>query len=315
MSSSGLLQGVVIDGLSVAVPDNVVTNDYYMTEFGEGVEKFAKMTGVERRCIASHDQTASDLAYIAAERLFATSLCRREEVDAIIFVTQTPDYVLPASACVLHSRFGLNTNCIAFDVNLGCSGFVYGLYLAASLLKTGCEHVLLCGGDTNSKIVSTKDKSLAMLFGDGGFAVSIGKDDSSFPWPYSLETNGTGYKSIIVPSGAYRNRPGNSEARSFGEGIIRSDFDLYMNGPDVFSFTISEVPSSIKSLMFTRGISVQDIDYLVLHQANLFVLKQIAKATKFPMCNVPITITVSETQALHPSLSPYVISLMAREME
>jgi 3-oxoacyl-[acyl-carrier-protein] synthase-3 len=199
---------------------------------------------------------------------------------------------LPSTACVLHHRLGLKKECLAFDINLGCSGFAYGLFVAGSLCRReGIRSVLLCGGDTISKLVSSVDKSSAMLFGDGGYAALLEYTDASDnPWSYLYGTDGAGAKSIIIPSGAHRNKNGAHDVREFGEGVLRSDYDLYLDGIDVFNFTISEVPSAIKRLMKQAERCPENTDFLVLHQANLFILKQIAKLTNFPMEKVPVTI-------------------------
>ncbi|MDD2598651.1 MAG: ketoacyl-ACP synthase III [Kiritimatiellae bacterium] len=292
-AASGILSNVEIRAISCAVPDNLVGNEQFVGSFGvEVVEKSAKMTGVTRRCISLPEQTASDLSYVAAKRLFDEGRAERDEIDALIFVSQTPDYVCPATACVLHHRLGLKKECLSFDINLGCSGFVYGLFVAGSICRQeGIRNVLLCGGDTITKLISPEDKSSAMLFGDGGFATllaSTGENNNS--WNYLFGTDGSGYKAIIAPSGAQRNKDGSREIRESGEGIRRSDYDLFMDGMEVFNFTISEVPSAIKRLMGQAGHTPEDTDLLVLHQANLFILKQISKMTKLPMEKVPVTI-------------------------
>lgn len=291
-SASGVLDHVEIRAVSCVVPDDPVGNEHFVEFFGEGVEKFAKMTGVTRRCVAMPDQTASDLSYVAAKRLFAAGKAAPAEIDAIIFVSQTPDYVLPATACVLHHRLGLKKECLAFDINLGCSGFVYGLFVAGSLCRReGIRNILLCGGDTISKVVSPTDKSAAMLFGDGGFATLLAYTElNNNPLHYLYGTDGSGNKAIMIPSGAHRNKLGSHEVRETGDGILRSDYHLYMDGTEVFNFTISEVPCAIKRLMGLAGRTPDNTDLLVLHQANLFILKQIAKMTKFSMEKVPVTI-------------------------
>jgi 3-oxoacyl-[acyl-carrier-protein] synthase-3 len=290
-AASGILRGIEISAMACAVPEHVVENDCFLERFGDGVAKFAKMTGVTSRHIAQAGQTASDLSCVAAKKVLDSNRVSREEIDALIFVSQTPDYVLPSTACVLHHRLGLKKTCLAFDINLGCSGFVYGLFVAASLCQQeGIRSVMLCGGDTITKLVSPQDRSAAMLFGDGGFAAVVSKQKTgSSIWHYLFGTDGQGFKSIIVPSGTQRNTSGNREVRECGEGIFRSDYDLYMDGTEVFNFTISEVPAAIKCLMGQAGRCSDNTDYLLLHQANLFILKQIAKMTSFPMDKVPVS--------------------------
>ena len=291
MAASGVLENIAIRGVSCAVPENRVDNSAFINHFGtEVVEGFTKMTGVISRYITLPEQTASDLAFVAASRLLESIGWLRDTIEGIIFVTQTPDYILPATACVLHHRLGLGKNCVAFDVKLGCSGFVYGLFIAGSLCrKDGVTRILLCGGDTITKSVAENDRSAAMLFGDGGFAVALEYSVSQPVWNYLFQTDGSGFKNIIIPAGAFRHPVGNPEIREFGEGIWRADHNLYMNGINVFNFTISEVPASIKHLMAQAGKTPELIDMLVLHQANLFILKNIAKMTKFSMGKVPVS--------------------------
>jgi 3-oxoacyl-[acyl-carrier-protein] synthase-3 len=291
MATSGLLENIAIRGISCVVPDNCVENSAFIAQFGqEGVDKFSAMTGVIKRHVALKEQTASDLSYVAIERLLEKIAWDRKSIDGVVFVSQTPDYVLPATACVLHHRLHLEKNCIAFDMNLGCSGFVYGLFVAGSMCrKGGVSRIVLCGGDTSTKPISARDKSAAMLFGDSGFAVALEFDENATPWNYLFRTDGSGYNNIIIPAGGFRHPHGNLEVREFGEGIWRADDNLYMNGTDVFSFTISEVPAAIKQLMSLTNRTPENTDLLVLHQANCFILKNIAKMTKFPMAKVPVS--------------------------
>lgn len=291
MSTSGQLENIAIRGVSCVVPETLVGNGTFLEQFGEEViEKFAKMTGVVSRRVASASQTASDFAFCAAERLLGEIGWARESIDGVVFVSQMPDYMLPATACVLQHRLGLSKNCIAFDMNLGCSGFVYGLFVAGSLCREGrISRILVCGGDTSTKVISRRDRSAAMLFGDSGFAVAIEYDKHVKPWHYLFRTDGGGFKNIIVPAGGFRHPVGNMSVREFGEGVWRSDENLYMNGTEVFNFTISEVPSAIKQLMSMADITPEEVDYLVLHQANCFILKNIAKLTRFPMDKVPVS--------------------------
>lgn len=291
MATSGLLENIAIRGISCTVPDNRVDNSFFVERFGaEAVEGFAKMTGVVGRHVAHPEQTTSDLSFVAASRLLDCIGWLRDSIDGLVFVTQTPDYILPATACVLHHRLGLSKNCLAFDMNLGCSGFVYGLFVAGSLCrKNQLTRVLLCGGDISTRRISENDKSAAMLFGDSGFAVAMEYSESAAPWNYLFRTDGSGFKNIIVPAGMFRHPVGNQDIREFGEGIWRADHHLYMNGINVFNFTISEVPTAIKQLMAQAGSTPENIDMLVLHQANLFILKNVARMTKFPMGKVPVS--------------------------
>ena len=291
---TGILKNVGIKGIACVVPDNAVSYEAFYDTFGkDSVDKFVSMTGVKIRNISVKQQTASDLCYLSAKKLMESLAWAPESVDAVLFISQTPDYRLPATACVLHERLGLDDNCLAFDINLGCSGYVYGLQMAGALMQTGdIKRVLLLCGDTPSKVVSPIDKSTSMLFGDCGSATAIERvlDKQNSEIKYMLKTRGNGYKAIIVPSGCYRNTDGSNIRTEMEESIIRSDYELYMNGMDVFNFTISDVPKAIDEFNKYYNISIDDIDAIILHQANLFMLKHITKKLKYPFDKVPITL-------------------------
>lgn len=285
------LEGIAIRGISCAVPDNQVDNTSFYSQFGqENVDNFINMTGVKSTYRTPEEQTASDLCFVAADRLIREKEIQPEEIGACVFISQTPDYRLPATACVLHKRLGLSKECMAFDVNLGCSGWVYGVNIVGSLMKTtNIQKALLLFGDTSIKTACPEDKSAVMLFGEAGSATLLVKEDNSRIFG-ELMTDGEGFKAIIMPSGAYRNRNGSHERVVWGDGNIRSDYDGYMNGTDVFSFTITQVPKTIKRHLQEMDATPDQYDALVLHQANLYILKQISKKTKFPMERIPISI-------------------------
>jgi len=285
------LSGVKIAGVACAVPEPVDDLSGYRAVFGDkSVDKFIHMIGVKQRHIAREEQTASDLAYAAAQYLLEQESVDRQELGACILVTQTPDYRLPSTACVLHKRLGLPRNCLAFDVNLGCSGYVYGLNIAASLMKS--NHIakcLLLTADTLNKAVSEEDKVNCMLMGDAGAATLLVLDKNTRMYG-SFKSDGNGFKSLIVPAGAYRNRQSSRERTVWKDGGRRSDFELYMNGMEVFVFTISEVPELIREHMSWRGRDASDYDAFVLHQANYYILEQVAKKAKIPFSKVPVSV-------------------------
>lgn len=285
------LNGIGIKGICCAVPKMKVDNTEFYEVFGEeNVENFIKMTGVRSTYKAIREQTASDLCYIAAMNLLAKKGIDPEEIGACIFVSQTPDYRIPATACVLHKRLGLKKDCVAFDVNLGCSGWTYGVYILGSLMQSSnITKALLLFGDTIKKNVAPLDKSAVMLFGDAGSATLLEKDPNSVLFG-EMMTDGAGFKAIITPSGAYRNTDGSYERTQWQDGNVRSDYDLVMNGTDVFSFTITQVPKMIKTHLNQTGEQPDGYDAVVLHQANLFILQQISKKTKFPMDKIPVSI-------------------------
>ena len=289
-----VLDGISIRGIACAVPDNKVDNTEYYRQFGkEKVDTVTKVTGVRSSYRTTEEQTASDLCFVAANTLLENKGVGRDEIGACVFVSHTPDYTLPATACVLHKRLRLPLSCVAFDINLGCSGWVYGLNVVGSLMLTSnIDKALLLFGDTSIKTASPEDNLSVMLFGEGGSATLLEKDNVGCI-KGELMTDGDGYKSIIIPSGAYRNRNGSRERRKWRDGVVRSDFDLYMNGTDVFAFSISKVPEMINNFVAgqEKGRPAQEIyDALVLHQANLFILRQISKKTKIPMDMIPVSI-------------------------
>ncbi len=235
----------------------------------------------------------SDLCQVATERLLKKLEWTSESIDALIFVTQTPDYVLPATSCSLQRRLGLSKRCAVFDVNLGCSGYVYGLWLAARILDgIGFRRALLLVGDTISRIVSPSDRSTAMLFGDAGTATALERSDDSFDMLFELGSDGSGENSLIVPAGSFR-CPSTYETgiRSEREGgNLRSDEDLFMDGAEVFNFTTREVVPLIQNILARRGWSTEELDALVLHQASQFILKHLAKRLGLPDEKVPSTL-------------------------
>lgn len=286
-------KGISVAGIMTVVPKNKeMIMERYAASFGsEAVEQFTKTTGVLERRLALKEQTASDFAFVAARELLVKKEIDKNDIGILIFVTQTPDYRIPSTACVLHKRLELGKDCIAFDINLGCSGYVYGMQVASSLLMTtNCKYALLLVGDTINKGISQEDKSAAMLFGDSGSATLLEKkqEDSSVI-KTAYRTDGNGFKAIIMPAGGYRNLNGSNEKVVWADGNSRSDNELYMNGVDVFSFTISEVPAIINDYFEVNGKNKEDYDVYVMHQANCYILKQVVKRCKLPKEKVPIS--------------------------
>lgn len=278
-----IFDNIHILGVSAAVPTkkSVLLDDYSCIFGEENVLKFSKTTGVLERRIASTDQTASDLSFVAAKRLLENKNISKNDIGICVFVTQTPDYRIPSTACVLHKRLELPKDCIAFDINLGCSGYVYGLQVVSSLLQSSnASKALLLVGDTITKTIAPKDSSAVMLFGDAGSATLLEKRNGVGAIHTAYRTDGTGFKSIIIPAGAYRNRESINRRVIWSDGNERSDYELYMNGVDVFSFTISEVPSLFNEFFEINGYQKQEYDCFAFHQANQYILRQLVKLTK-----------------------------------
>lgn len=281
--ASGALNNVEVKGIACAVPDNIKRNEEYNQVFGEeSVQKFINMTGIKTRHVALDDQCASDLCYVAAEKLMEKLSWEPSSIDALILFTQTPDYAVPATACVLQHRLGLSEDCIAFDVNLGCSAYVYGIWLAATMISTqNINRVLLLVGDTSNFGINQNDSATAMIFGDGGSATALERAEGK-SLKYFLKTKGSGFKSIMVPAGHARSR-----SKTNVEG---SEYELAMNGSDIFSFTISEIPRSVNSFMSQYKIDKGEVDMYVFHQANLYILKHVTKKLGIPMEKVAVSI-------------------------
>lgn len=283
---------IAVTGISSAVPKTIVQLDAFHEVFGQSVvAKFRKMTGVQQYRKAAALQTASDLGFVAAQKLIAAKQVEKDEIGIIVFVSKTPDYRVPATACVLHKRLELPKDCMAFDINLGCSGFVYGIQVVCSLLESlNTKYGLLIAGDTTTKVVSNQDKSVAMLFGDGTSATIFEKRDHADPIKVQTKSDGNGFKAIMIPAGGFRFHHVPEEPRVWEDGNVRSDYDLYVNGTEVFNFTVSEIPKMVQEYMKEHQLQADAFDCFVFHQANEFMLKQIIKKAKLPAEKVPINI-------------------------
>lgn len=280
-----ILRDVRIVGISGALPSTAASVQEFNDVFGEAaVAKIAASTGVQSRQIAKGLCT-SDLCAEAARSLLEAGKIDPASIDALIFVTQTPDYLLPATACVLQAKLGLPQHVAAFDVNLGCSGYVYGLWLAGCLIAAGgSRRVLLLVGDTITRITSPDDRSVALLFGDAGTATLLEASPGSEPMYFSLGTDGRGERNLIVPAGGFR-QPADASSRTRVEqesGNVRADTDLFMNGAEIFAFTLARVPAMVREVLQASGNSVETVDAFVFHQANRFMLQHLAKRMAVP---------------------------------
>lgn len=284
-----------ITALAAAVPRTVIDN-YEYTQYFDAVQvrQIVDKTGVRQRRFADSETCASDLCYAAAERLIADNNINRDEIDLLVFISQTPDYRMPATSIILQQRLGLSKNTIAFDISLGCSGFLYALSVVYSMMSTGClRKALVLDGETRSKVYSPKDRRTAFLFGDGGAAVLVEKSDVFGKSYFSLHSDGTKEDLIKIDGGGYRHQ---SSADTLTErvvdeyGNIRSDEQGYMKGADVFNFVIVEIPRDIRGLFEYAGVSIDAPDYYVFHQANDFINGYLRKKLKLDAGRIPSTI-------------------------
>jgi 3-oxoacyl-[acyl-carrier-protein] synthase-3 len=281
--------------MASAVPAEMRTVADVAAVFGQAdADKLTENNGVKQRFVVpSGDMTTSDLCNAAARQLFEADNIDPATVEGLIFVSQTPDYVLPATACGLQHRLSIPTSCAAFDVNLGCSGFVYGLSMAAAFVASGAmKRVLVCAGDTSSRLVAPEDRSTATLFGDAGTATIVEHDPSAKPMHFVLGSDGKGAEHLIIPAGGSRKpRSEGTAARTEREGgNIRSDEDLYMNGPEIFIFTLKEVPRLVSTTLERAGWKAEEVDAYVFHQANRFMLQHLAKKMKLPTDKVVLAL-------------------------
>jgi 3-oxoacyl-[acyl-carrier-protein] synthase-3 len=248
-------------------------------------EKLKAKTGIDRRHIAAAGETAADLAVAAAERLFAGTEVARVEIDYLIFCTQAPDYALPTSACLIHRRLGLRPGAGALDMNLGCSGFVYGLGLAQGLIQSGqAARVLLLTADTYSKFIDIDDLGTRSIFGDGAAATLVAASETDGGiGPFVYGTDGKGAEHLIVPTGGARAPEAATDpGYEIGTGERRSGRPLHMNGPEVFNFTLGAVPALVEETLAKAGLGLGDIDLFVFHQANATMLEALRRKLGIP---------------------------------
>lgn len=271
-----------ISGVVACVPKTRINNDIYVDRFGAAAEQIIKMTGVRERPVVEGAVTTADLCEAAASHLLEACGGDKSDIDAVLFISQTPDYRLPATACYLQDRLGIRAGVIAFDINLGCSGYPYGLSMASLLIDSGAARkVLLLVGDTISRIVSPDDRATAMLFGDCGTATLVERGDQEAI--FVLGTDGRGVPNLIVPSGGFRN------AR-IDERNPNPPHCLFMEGSEIFNFTLGAVPALFKQICEESENSVGDFDAILFHQANAFMINHLRKKIKADVDAVPINI-------------------------
>ena len=277
-----------VQAIASYLPETRLTNEQLAHEFGDwDAAKILEKTGVASRPIAGADECASDLGVAAARRLFERGACRPEDVDFLLFCTQSPDYALPSTACLVQDRLGLRTDCGALDFNQGCSGFVYGLSLAKSLVEAGVAgRVLLITAETYSKFIHPRDRSVRTIFGDGAAATLVGalEDEEAFIGPLVLGTDGRGWRNLIVPvSGARRQRtPETAVATERESGNWRSEEQLFMNGPEILTFTLRTVPRAVAALLERWQQPLEAVDYFIFHQASKFMLERLRDKLGIP---------------------------------
>ena len=311
------IDNVTVSGIAACVPKNIERNsESPLFEDEKERHNLIVSTGIEEKRVALEGCCSSDLCFSAAEGLMAELQWNKDDIDALIFVSQTPDFILPATACVLQNRLGLKKECLAFDISLGCSGWIYGMSVVSSLLSTGSinKALLLCG-DLTTRQNCYKDKTSYPLFGDAGTATALCYEEGSEGLRIHLATDGSGAETIIIPDGGYRN-PTNEDSLKFedlGGGKIMTRLHSRLDGMSVFSFAISKAPKSVKSLCEHFNINIEEIDCFPFHQANMFLNETIRNklkidADKMPYCmktfgntscaSLPLTLVVTRRKEL-----------------
>jgi 3-oxoacyl-[acyl-carrier-protein] synthase-3 len=280
----------VLSAVEYYLPERVLTNAELARQYPEWTEeRIEQKLGIVERRIAAEHECASDLAVKAAGRLFATGVCSPQEIDYLLFCTQSPDYFLHTSACLIQDRLGIPQRAGALDFNLGCSGYVYGLSLAKGLVETGqSKNLLLITADTYSKYLHPQDKSVRTLFGDGAAATLVracprpNPPEPSAIGPFVMGTDGRGARNLIVEAGGLRRRSASIELALDENGSPKRDACLHMDGGEIFAFTLDRVPATVTELLAKAGLSREAIDLFVFHQANKYMLEVLRKACSIP---------------------------------
>lgn len=286
-------KNIKVAGVACSVPSNEVKTESYKPLFGdEDVEKFMEMTGVRASHRTTEHQTCSDLGYRAAKELLAKKGISPEEIGALLFVSHSPDYRRPSTAFVLQYRLGISKEAVCYDISLGCSSLVVGMQTVASIMNTSdIKKALVVVGDTAGKSVYPTDRSSAMLFGEAGAVMLLEKtEDKNDEIKALLRSDGSGYRYMIVPGGGYRNLHASEEVVMCEDGNERTLMNSFIQGTSVFTFTIFDVPRLIKDFFAKTETTPDQYDCFAFHQANLYILKQIAKKTKIDFERLPITL-------------------------
>ena len=283
-----------IAGISACVPEDEYNNHDYDWISEKERETLIKTIGVERKRHAKKGTTTSDLCFVAADNLINELNWDRSEIDLLVFVSQSRDYIIPATAGLLQERLSLPKTCIAFDISLGCSGYVYGLSVITSMMATGrIKKGLLLTGDIITFNTSLRDKSSYPLFGDAGTATAIELNTDAKPMMFNLQTDGSGYDAIIIPDGGIRNFANKDTSFNYekiSEGIVRNKLNIVLDGIKVFNFSLREVKPNILSLLQEFELSVDDIDYFIFHQANKLMNETIRKQLKVDPEKMPYSL-------------------------
>lgn len=311
--TKSIFKHVQIKGINTVIPNRIIALDDELQYYNniEKLEKLKKTVGLNKRCVVDHGITPADLMECAAKHILDDMKIDKSTIDVLICVLDNPDYKIPPTSCVLHGKLGLSQTCMAFDVNHGCAGYVYGLAIAHSMIESKmAQRVLLLVGDTKSQTINIADRISAPLFGDGASATILDYSNKEQNSAFVIGTKGTLYDNIMIPAGGAR-LPCSSKTRKTKVdefGNVRSLENFTMNGRAVFDFTMLTVPKNIKEIMALADLTADNIDYLILHQANRSILMNIASRTGFnDLSKVPME-TLSKFGNLSIASIPSVIN-------
>ncbi|URZ18153.1 3-oxoacyl-ACP synthase III family protein [Clostridium felsineum] len=293
--AKGIFKHVSISSIATAVPiyERALDDEIELLENKKNIDKIKRITGLDKRRIADTKTTSIDLCCCAAKKIMGEMNIDKSKIDAIIFVTQTPDYRIPNCASIVHGKLGLSKECLCYDINHGCSGYIYGLLNAFSLVESGvCKKILLLVGDTLSKVINKKDKSLAIIHGDAGSATIIEYSDELIHSSFILKSQGDMSNSIIIKAGGFRNMSSKYTRieKKDDEGNIRTDEQLYMNGLKVFNFALQNVPDLVNEVLEFSKLNIKDIDFFAFHQANGIINNGIISKLQIDQTKAPLEV-------------------------
>ncbi len=287
------IPNVRIAGISACVPQNEVDNMDYKWITKKERETFIQQVGVRKRRVVDEKTTTSDLCFTAAEKLIADLNWDKNDIEALIYVTQSNDYVIPATGIILQDRLGLSHKCMAFDINLGCSGYVYGLSVIGSMITSGnIKKALLLVGDTSTYNASYRDKSTYPLFGDAGTASCIEYSEGYPDITFNLQSDGSGFKAIHIPDGGIRQyiTKDSFKQKKIADGIYRNNIQLSLDGIQVFNFSLREVVPNIKTLVKHLDTNIEEFDYFLFHQANRLINQTLIKMMRVDKEKMPLSL-------------------------
>jgi 3-oxoacyl-[acyl-carrier-protein] synthase III len=287
------IENTALLGIACCVPKHREKTVDYPFPSEQERDGFIKGTGIEERRVGPEELCASDMCFEAADQLIKDLGIERNQIKILVFVSQSSDYFLPATAVILQDRLGLSKKCLAFDVGLGCSGYVYGLSIAGSLLQSmESGYALLLAGEKSTFSVNVKDKSTSPLFGDAGSATILSKDKPAKPFFFNLQSDGSGFESIIIRGGGtrYPYKHCSTEDKEIEKGIWRNDLNLEMDGMEVFNFSLREVKKNVMALLDEIAVDKDELDHFVMHQANRFLNETVRKKIKIDADKVPYSI-------------------------